>query len=345
MDEKRKKEELLAELESIKDLLDSDPLSDNTFFDPRAQRPAPDRDLTAQALTSSQEIPTLNEMVLENEPFNDEHIDISSTAANKVLPGQQSLFEQEKLKRKKTDAELEALDNKLTNTATVDREEDGQQAIYSYLDSFQDSSLDGSLDSPPDNSLDRPLGNSLGNSFGNSFGNSSGNSSGNPSGNSSGNPSGNSSGNSVDSTTENPFLPKHIRERLTKPSDLKDILAGNANKRFLLPPIVKATVDNDSIVQRRFFSSNSFLNTIRPDSSNTQSLESALNKTSLYKNSSPVRPGSEVKAEPELAQPRSRPDAKIDLLVDELIAQYLPEIEAKLRFQLKQALMQSPPKK
>jgi hypothetical protein len=321
MDEKRKKEELLAELESIKDLLDSDPLSDDTFFDPRAQRPASDRDLSAQTLTSSQEIPTLNEMVLENEPFNDEHIDISSTAANKVLPGQQSLFEQEKLKREKADAELEPLDNKSTNTTTVNREEDGLQAVYSYLDSSQDSSLDGSLDSPPDNSLDRPLGNSFGNS------------------------SGNSSGSSVDSTTENPFLPKHIRERLTKPSDLKDILAGNANKRFLLPPIVKATVDNDSIVQRRFFSSNSFLNTIRPDSSNTQSLESALNKTSLYKNSSPVRPESEVKAEPQLAQPRSRPDAKIDLLVDELIAQYLPEIEAKLRFQLKQALMQSPPKK
>jgi hypothetical protein len=325
MDEKRKKEELLAELESIKDLLDSDPLSDDTFFDPRAQRPASDRDLSAQTLTSSQEIPTLNEMVLENEPFNDEHIDISSTAANKALPGQQSLFEQEKLKREKADAELEPLDNKSTNTTTVNREEDGLQAVYSYLDSSQDSSLDGSLDSPPDNSLDRPLGNSFGNSFGNS--------------------SGNSSGSSVDSTTENPFLPKHIRERLTKPSDLKDILAGNANKRFLLPPIVKATVDNDSIVQRRFFSSNSFLNTIRPDSSNTQSLESALNKTSLYKNSSPVRPESEVKAEPQLAQPRSRPDAKIDLLVDELIAQYLPEIEAKLRFQLKQALMQAPPKK
>jgi hypothetical protein len=321
MDEKRKKEELLAELESIKDLLDSDPLSDDTFFDPRAQRPASDRDLSAQTLTSSQEIPTLNEMVLENEPFNDEHIDISSTAANKALPGQQSLFEQEKLKREKADAELEPLDNKSTNTTTVNREEDGLQAVYSYLDSSQDSSLDGSLDSPPDNSLDRPLGNSFGNS------------------------SGNSSGSSVDSTTENPFLPKHIRERLTKPSDLKDILAGNANKRFLLPPIVKATVDNDSIVQRRFFSSNSFLNTIRPDSSNTQSLESALNKTSLYKNSSPVRPESEVKAEPQLAQPRSRPDAKIDLLVDELIAQYLPEIEAKLRFQLKQALMQAPPKK
>lgn len=309
MDEKRKKEELLAELESIKDLLDSDPLRDDTFFDPRAQRPASDRDLSAQTLTSSQEIPTLNEMVLENEPFNDEHIDTSSTAANKVLPGQQSLFEQEKLKREKADAELEALDNKSTNTATVDREEDGQQAVYSYLDSSQDSSLDSSLD----NSLDRPLGNS--------------------------------SGNSVDSTTENPFLPKHIRERLTKPSDLEAILAGNANKRFLLPPIVKATVDNDSIVQRRFFSSNSFLNTIRPDSSNTQSLESELNKTSLYKNSSPVRPESEVKAEPELAQSRSRSDAKIDLLVDELIAQYLPEIEAKLRFQLKQALMQAPPKK
>jgi hypothetical protein len=321
MDEKRKKEELLAELESIKDLLDSDPLSDDTFFDPRAQRPASDRDLSAQTLTSSQEIPTLNEMVLENEPFNDEHIDISSTAANKALPGQQSLFEQEKLKREKADAELEPLDNKSTNTTTVNREEDGLQAVYSYLDSSQDSSLDGSLDSPPDNSLDRPFGNSFGNS------------------------SGNSSGSSVDSTTENPFLPKHIRERLTKPSDLKDILAGNANKRFLLPPIVKATVDNDSIVQRRFFSSNSFLNTIRPDSSNTQSLESALNKTSLYKNSSPVRPESEVKAEPQLAQPRSRPDAKIDLLVDELIAQYLPEIEAKLRFQLKQALMQAPPKK
>ncbi len=63
MDEKRKKEELLAELESIKDLLDSDPLSDDTFFDPRAQRPASDRDLSAQTLTSSQEIPTLNEMV------------------------------------------------------------------------------------------------------------------------------------------------------------------------------------------------------------------------------------------------------------------------------------------
>jgi hypothetical protein len=321
MDEKRKKEELLAELESIKDLLDSDPLSDDTFFDPRAQRPASDRDLSAQTLTSSQEIPTLNEMVLENEPFNDEHIDISSTAANKALPGQQSLFEQEKLKREKADAELEPLDNKSTNTPTVNREEDGLQAVYSYLDSSQDSSLDGSLDSPPDNSLDRPFGNSFGNS------------------------SGNSSGSSVDSTTENPFLPKHIRERLTKPSDLKDILAGNANKRFLLPPIVKATVDNDSIVQRRFFSSNSFLNTIRPDSSNTQSLESALNKTSLYKNSSPVRPESEVKAEPELAQSRSRSDAKIDLLVDELIAQYLPEIEAKLRFQLKQALMQAPPKK
>jgi hypothetical protein len=248
-------------------------------------------------------------MVLENEPFNDEHIDTSSTAANKVLPGQQSLFEQEKLKREKADAELEALDNKSTNAATVGREEDRRQAVYSYLDSSQDSSLDSSLD----NSLDRPLGNS--------------------------------SGNSVDSTTENPFLPKHIRERLTKPSDLEAILAGNANKRFLLPPIVKATVDNDSIVQRRFFSSNSFLNTIRPDSSNTQSLESALNKTSLYKNSSPVRPESEVKAEPELAQSRSRSDAKIDLLVDELIAQYLPEIEAKLRFQLKQALMQAPPKK
>ena len=325
MDEKRTKEELLAELESIKDLLDSDPLSGDTFFVPRAKRPASDRDLSAHTLTSSQEIPTLNEMVLENEHFNDDHIDISIHATNEASTGQQSLFEQEKLKREKADAELEPLDNKSTNTTTVNREEDGLQAVYSYLDSSQDSSLDGSLDSPPDNSLDRPLGNSFGNSSGNSFGN--------------------SSGNSVDSTTENPFLPKHIRERLTKPSDLKDILAGNANKRFLLPPIVKATVDNDSIVQRRFFSSNSFLNTIRPDSSNTQSLESALNKTSLYKNSSPVRPESEVKAEPQLAQPRSRPDAKIDLLVDELIAQYLPEIEAKLRFQLKQALMQPPQKK
>ena len=300
MDEKRKKEELLAELESIKDLLDSDPLSDDTFFDPRAQRAASDRDLSSQTLTSSQEIPTLNEMVLEDEPFNDfndEHIDTSSTAANKVLPGQQSLFEQEKLKRKKADAELEALDNKSTNTATVGREEDRQQAVYSYLDSSQDSSLDSSL------------------------------------------------GNSVDSATENPFLPKHIRERLTKPSDLEAILAGNANKRSLLPPIVKATVDNDSIVQRRFSSANSFLNTIRPDPSNTQLLESALNKTFLYKNSSPARPESEVKAEPELAQSRSSSDAKLGLLVDELIAQYLPEIEAKLRFQLKQALRQAPQKK
>jgi hypothetical protein len=304
MDEKRTKEELLAELESIKDLLDSDPLSGDTFFVPRAKRAASSPDLSAHTLTSSQEIPTLSEMVLENEPFNnlnDEHIDTSSTATNEVLPGQQSQFEQERLKREEADTELDSLNNKSTNTASVNRAENRQQAVYSYSDRLQQSSLDSSLDHSVDHS--------------------------------------------VDSATENPFLPKHIRERLTKPSDLKAMLAGDANKRFLLPPIVTETVDYDSTVQRRFFSSNDFLNTIKPDSSNTQSLESALNKTSLYKSSSPVRPESEVKAEPKLAQSGSRSDVKLDLLVDELIAQYLPEIEAKLRFQLKQALMQPPQKK
>jgi hypothetical protein len=300
MDEKRTKEELLAELESIKDLLDSDPLSGDTFFDPRAKRAASDRDLSAQMLTSSQEIPTLNEMVLENEPFdnlNDEHINTPSTATNEVLPGQQALFEQEKLKREEAAAGLGCSNNKSTNTATVNRAEGRQQAVYGYLDSLEGSSLVSSLD------------------------------------------------NSVDSATENPFLPKHIRERLTKPSDLKAILAGDANKRFLLPPIVTETVDNDSIVQRRFFSSNNFLNRITPDSGNSPSLESALSKTSSHKSSSPTKPESEVKAKPELAQSRSRSDVKLDLLVDQLIAQYLPEMEAKLRFQLKQALMQAPPKK
>jgi hypothetical protein len=286
MDEKRKKEELIAELESIKDLLDSDSLSDDAFFDPRAQRPASDRDPLAQSLASSQEIPTLNEMVLENETFNDlnnEHVNTPSSAVNNILPGQQPLFEQEKFKSVEADAILGALDSQSTDTATLDREENRQQAVYSYLDS------------------------------------------------------------SAVNTTENPFLPKHIRERLTKPSDLEAILAGNTHKRFLLPPIVKTTVDNDSIVQRRFFSSNSFLNTIKSDSSNAQSLESALNQTPPSKNSSPARPESELKTKPELMQSRSRADAKIELLVDELVAQYLPEIEAKLRLQLKQSLMQAPP--
>ena len=308
MDDKRKKqEELLTELESIKDLLDNDFLDDETFTDPRAQRAASNQDTLYKNSNIPIEIPVLNEMVIEDEPLTKEldqsqiegpisaentvqHNDIESTlksvptensiqdnlapentTPNNVLPGQQSLFDKAKVKKEKEAAQK--AESELVN-----------------------------LDQKPTNT--------------------------------------NHTAQEVtdDNVTENPFLPQHIRERLTKPADLEAILASNTKKRVLLPPIVKTTVEDDSIYQPRFFSKNSFLDSIEKDSSKAQSLEAALNQAPSYKDSLPSTFTSESKSD-------ARSDEKIDLLIDGLIAQYLPEIEAKLRFQLKQALIKRPQKK
>ena len=336
MNEKRSKEELLAELESIKALLDNEPLNDDAIPDTRAPDAALDANSLAQTLPSSPKNPTLNKMILVGKLLNDvsnKHFDRSNPVVHKALSNQQFLLEQEKLKRKKANAELETSSDQSTNTDSVDQAPYRPSALYNFVDSSCNNSHNsphsGSLDNAVDNSLVHALRGSRDNTLercpNNSFGNSA-----------------NSSTNDV---TENPFLPKHIRERLTKPSDLKAILAGNPNKRFLLPPIIETTVDNDSIVPHRMFSSNSFLKTSRSDASNTQSLESVFDQTASYKNASVTQPELEPKAKPELVKAATRPDAEMDLLVDELIAQYLPEIEAKLRFQLKQALMRTPEKK
>jgi hypothetical protein len=314
MDDKRKKqEELLTELESIKDLLDSDFLDDDTFTDPRAQRAASNQDTLYKNSDIPIEIPVLNEMVIEDElltkelhqsqiegPITAENTvqqnDIESTlksaptkgsiqdnlapqniTPNNVLPGQQSLFDKARLKKEK--AAVQKAESELTN-----------------------------LDQKPTNTNHTVQEET------------------------------------DDNVTENPFLPQHIRERLTKPEDLEAILASNIQKRFLLPPIVKTTVEDDSIYQPRFFSTNSFVDSIEQDSSKAQSLEAALNQAPSYKDSLSSTFKSEAKSETRSA-PKSASDEKIDLLIDGLIAQYLPEIEAKLRFQLKQALIKKPQKK
>jgi hypothetical protein len=290
MDHKRKKqEELLAELESIKDLLDSDPF-DDAFADPRSPRAAQDK-----ASNLAKEIPVLSELVLDVEPLkeaNIKNLKPEDTLAVNVLPGQQSLFEQEKIKKEKEAASQAK--SEIKSPANLDQKHDRENTLKSSNERFQNK------------------------------------------------------------VNDNPFLPQHIRERLTKSADLEAILAGNnANKRFFLPPIIKTTVDADSLIDRGFFSTNSFLGTIKKDSSISQSLESAINKTSLYKDSSSlstldatynVKPKQEHNSEVK-AEIKSQSEATIDLLIDELIAQYLPEIEAKLRFQLKQSLTQKPQKK
>jgi hypothetical protein len=278
MDNKRKKQEkLLAELESIKVLLDSDPLDNEAFAGSRQQLAASD-----PAIISVKEIPTLNEMILEDDPLKDpiiKHLVPQNTTLNTTLPGQQPLFEQAKTSKQKEAADK--AESEIKTSYNIARQKDREDTLKSSND------------------------------------------------------------NSTDSATENPFLPQHIRERLTKPSDLKAILAGNANKRFLLPPIVKTTVDNDSLDQRRFFSTNSFLDSIRADSSNTQSLESALNQIPPNKDSSLSKLESE--SSKAILEPES--NGVINLLIDDLVAQYLPEIEAKLRFQLKESLTHKPQKK
>lgn len=322
MDDKRKKqEELLTELESIKDLLDSDFLDDDTFTDPRAQRATSNQDTLYKNSDIPIEIPVLNEMVIEDEPLTKEphqsqiegqiadedtvqqndlestlksapikdsiqdNLAPQNTTSNNVLPGQQSLFDKAKVKKEK-----EAAHQAESELANLDQKPTNTNNITQEEDQEE---------------ID-------------------------------------------DNVTENPFLPKHIRERLTKPADLEAILAGNAKKRGLLPPIVKTTVEDDSIDQPRFFSTNSFLDSIEQNSSKAQSLEAALNQAPSYKDSLSSKlkssPKVELKSEPRSA-PKSKSDEKIDLLIDGLIAQYLPEIEAKLRFQLKQALIKKPQKK
>jgi hypothetical protein len=310
MDDKRKKqEELLTELESIKDLLDSGFLDDDTFTDPRAQRAASNQDTLYKNSDIPIQIPVLNEMVIEDELLTKElhqsqiedpitadntvqQNDIESTlksaptkgsiqnnlapqntTPNNVLPGQQSLFDKAKVKKEK--AAAQKAESELMN-----------------------------LDQKPTNTNHT------------------------------------AQEATDDNVTENPFLPQHIRERLTKPADLEAILASNIQKRVLLPPIVKTTVEDNSIYQPHVFSTNSFVDSIEQDSSKAQSLEAALNQAPSYKDSL----SSTFKSEPRSA-PKSASDEKIDLLIDGLIAQYLPEIEAKLRFQLKQALIKKPQKK
>jgi hypothetical protein len=324
MDEKRSKEELLAELESIKALLDGEPLNDGVIFDTTAQGAASDAKPLAKTLYSSPKIPTLNKMVFEDKLLNDvsnQQFDRSKTAAHKALSNQQFLLEQAKLKHKKANAKLETSSDHSTNTDSVDQAPHRPSALYNFVDGSLNNAVDNSLVQALKSSRDKTLQRYPNNSFSNS------------------------ANSSINGVTENPFLPKHIRERLTKPSDLEAILAGDPNKRCLLPPIIKTTVDNDSIVPYRMFSSNSFLKTSRSGASNTQSLKSALDQTTSYKNTSVTRPEIEPEAKPELVKSATRSDAKMDLLVDELVAQYLPEIEAKLRFQLKQALMHTPENK
>ncbi len=258
MDDKQKKqEELLTELESIKDLLDNDFLGDDTFIDPRAMRAQSDQDLLDQNTESSIEIPVLSEMVIEDEPLTKHPLEVnneenqqesapieqedSSKApiASGVLPGQQSLFEKDRAQEK--------------NSQKADT-----------------------------------------------------------------------------NSNENPFLPKHIRDRLTKPSDLEAILAGDTSKiekPVVLPPIVKTTVEQD----KSFFSSNSFLDEIQ-QGNKEQTLEDALKRI----------PDSQNTNTPDQRTPSNN---DIDSLIDNLIAQYLPEIEAKLRFQLKQSLTKKPSEK
>lgn len=314
MEDKRKKqEELLTELESIKDLLGSDFLGDDTFADPRAQRAASDQDLLDKNNDSQIEIPVLNEMVIEDEPLYKEsyqaqiegqitaedtaqHNDQNSnpispdfkdssqdtpaspyTVTNNVLPGQQSLFDKEKVKKEREAAYKAELEITNSDTRQTNTNKQAREEAQEITD---------------------------------------------------------------DNTTENPFLPKHIRERLTKPADLEAILAGTSNKRVLLPPIVKTTVEDDSIYQPRFFSKNSFLDSFNNDSSKSQSLEAALNQAPSFKGSLSSTFKSESKSELS-----SEPDEITDPIIDELVARYLPEIEAKLRFQLKQSLVKKSQKK
>jgi hypothetical protein len=275
-------------------------------------------------------------MISEDKLLNDvsnQHFDRSNPVVYKGLSNHQFLLEQEKLKRKKANVEPETSGDQSTNTDSVDQAPRRPSVLYNFVNSSYNNSHNsahsGSLNNVVDNSLVHAIKSSRDNTLErcphNSFSH--------------------SANTSTNDATENPFLPKHIRDRLTKPADLEAILAGDSNKRFLLPPIIKTTVDSDSIVPRRMFNSNSFLKTSRSSASNTQSLESALGQTASYKNASVTRPELEAKAKPDLVKSATRSNAKMDLLVDELIAQYLPEIEAKLRFQLKQALRHTPEKK
>ncbi len=261
-DKQKKQEELVTELESIKDLLDSDFIDDDSFTDPRAHRAKSDQELLAENIDASIEIPVLNEMVIEDEPLikhpletdadkhgseptEQENTQAEQTLSN-VLPGQRSLFDKDKEKEENHEVE-----------------EENQQKPHT-------------------------------------------------------------------NTNENPFLPKHIRDRLTKPSDLEAILAGDTSKiekPVVLPPIVKTTVEPE----KHFFSANSFLD------NKEQTLEDAFNKI-------PDNETSPTKATDTIGT-AAKPKDDIDRLIDNLIAQYLPEIEAKLRLQLKKSLSKKPAEK
>lgn len=134
------------------------------------------------------------------------------------------------------------------------------------------------------------------------------------------------------STNENPFLPQHIRDRLTKPSDLKAILAGDTSK--IETPSAGSFIVKTTAKPKKpsFVIGNSFLENTET-SNEKQTLEDAFkgisdNSTSQEANS---------------VDKTTTPNDEIDRLIDHLIAQYLPKIEAKLRFQLKQSLSKKPP--
>jgi hypothetical protein len=287
MDEQRKQQELLAELESIKALLDYDSSIDDVFLNPHLQRSTSDRNLLAQTSNLPLRIPTLDKVVFEDELAQDDddpRLNTPRPAVHDFLSSRQSRLKQDPLERHKSGAESEASNDKSTTLAATYSDADRPRTVYNYIHS--------SSDSPPKSTRDYSRDNTLDPSF----------------------------ENPISDAGENPFLPQHIRERLTKPVDLEAILAHDANKRFLLPPIIKTTVDETLLGEHRF------LNKAKPDSNDAQVVKATL------------------KAASDWMEPRASSDTKMSLLIDELVAQYLPEIEAKLRLQLRQALIATPPK-
>ncbi len=187
--------------------------------------------------------------------MSNQQFDRSKTAAHKALSNQQFLLEQAKLNHKKANAKLETSSDHSTNTDSVDQAPHRPSALYNFVDGSLNNAVDNSLVQALKSSRDKTLQRYPNNSFSNS------------------------ANSSINGVTENPFLPKHIRERLTKPSDLEAILAGDPNKHCLIPLIIKTTVENDSIVLDQMFSPNRFRKTSRSGARNTQTLKIAVHTT------------------------------------------------------------------
>jgi len=260
MDDKHKtQEELLTELESIKDLLGNDsPRASDTKHTESDQR------LLSQNIDSPIEIPVLSEMVIEDQPITKPSLEISN---------------------KKSKENIFTIQEDISKENVSDRDLPGQQSLFNKGKYKENTHA---LTSKIDDADQQKAGTN---------------------------------------TNENPFLPKHIRDRLTKPSDLKAILAGDTSKietSSALSSIIKTTAEQK---KSSFITNDSPLENTQ-GSNEEQTLEDAFKEIS----------DNSASKKADLIDKSTTPNDEIDRLIDHLIAQYLPKIEAKLRFQLKQSL-------